>query len=498
MTKRVPQPVTGAVVFPGRVPDGSEVETTAARAGGWYAAAEVPAAVRSEFDRLTVRVDRDRRWAAAAPRRRLPPVVTLPALVVAGAAGVVSGNMDAVLLGSLVLMSTPVLGFVPVRRVQRRWRLRRLTRRWGAHRVPRSAVGPRWQPTLDALAQAERSLRTAGLLEEAAAAGDGLGSALDRAVAGTRVEAEMARIGAAIDAGDPGDRDVGILREELVRAGGTRDALLAANAAAARAMVQLTAAAGSAAAAGTAAVTAARERALGGLGDAVAEAEALLPRDPTFGKRSAAALPRCSNRRSRSAPRCTTTGYAAQRRTVHSVHRIGSRSRRSSHGSGVTCPGQRQPLGHNCSAWLPTMPDVEHRCAHQEQQADDELEHFRSPGVVRVHEGQRDGQEAGGQEEGRDPSLPLIDREFLPSSHGASVHDDHLREEGLGKRSVALNEHLGVGVDHRRRHSVLADWPVFEPHRHLAATVETPAPTTELKSETDPTRLIAIGGVVGV
>lgn len=263
------------------MPDGSE--TVPARAGGWYADAEVPAAVRTELDRLTVRVDRDRRWAASAPKRRLPPVVTLPALAVAGAAGVASPNVDALVIGSLALLATPVLAFVPVRRARRRWRLRRLTRRWAAHRVPRSAVGPPWQPTLDVLAEVERRLRVAGHVEAAGAAGDELGVALARAAAGTEVEAEMVRISTAIGAGDPDDADVRVLRSDLGRAAATRDALAAANADSARRTVRLAATAGSAAAAGTAAVTAARERALGTLDDAVARAEALLPRDAGTG-----------------------------------------------------------------------------------------------------------------------------------------------------------------------------------------------------------------------
>lgn len=268
------------MVFPERVPDGSETMAAPARAGGWYADAEVPSAVRTELDRLTVRVDRDRRWAASAPRRRLPPVVTLPALAVAGAAGVASLDDRGVLIGSLALLATPVLAFVPVRRARRRWRLRRLTRRWAAHRVPRSAVGPRWQPTLDVLAEVERRLRVAGHVEVAGAAGDELGVALARAAAGTEVEAEMLRITTAIGAGDPEDVDVRVLRSDLVRAAAARDALAAANADSAHRLVRLAATAGSAAAAGTAAVTAARERALGTLDDAVTRAEALLPGDP--------------------------------------------------------------------------------------------------------------------------------------------------------------------------------------------------------------------------
>jgi len=269
-----------AVVLPVRVPEGAPVGRAAARAGGWYAGVGVPAAVRTEFDRLTVLVDRDRRWAAAAPKRRLPPVVTLPALAVAGSAGVASGNLDALLVGSLMLLATPVLAFVPVRRTQRRWRLRRLTRQWAAQQVPRSAIGPRWQPALDTLAGTEQSLRRAGLHEPAGTAADVLGLALDRAAAGTRVDAEMTRITAAAAAGDPTDPDVGLLRSDLLRAGGTRDALAAANVAAAARMTHLAATAGSTAAAGAAAVTAVRERALGGLGDAVARADALRPPDP--------------------------------------------------------------------------------------------------------------------------------------------------------------------------------------------------------------------------
>jgi len=268
------------VVLPDRVPDRSEVVGAPSRAGDWYAGPEVPAAVRTEFDRLTVRVDRDRRWAASAPKRRLPPVVTLPALAVAGGVGITSLDPGAVLIGSLMPLATPVLGFVPVRRTQRRWRLRRLTRRWAAQRVARSAVGPRWQPALDALTAAERSLRAAGLPEHAGTAADALGLALDRAAAGTDVEAEITRITAAVDAGDPTDPDVGVLRSDLLRAAQTRDVLVAANRAAADRMTHLAATAGSAAAAGAAAVTAVRERALGELGDAVARADALRPPDP--------------------------------------------------------------------------------------------------------------------------------------------------------------------------------------------------------------------------
>lgn len=251
-----------------------------ARAGGWYNDTDVPAAVRTEFDRLTVRVDRDRRWAAAAPKRRLPPVVSLPALAAVGGAGIVSGDTSALLVGWLLVLTTPVLAFVPIRRAQRRWRLSRLTRRWAAHRVPRSRMGPGWQPALDGLAHAERSLRVAGLLEEAVAAGTALGVALERAAVGSRIDTEMARIGAAVAAGDPSDHDVEGLRADLARAAATRDALLAANTASARRLIHLASTAGSAVAADTAAVTAARERALGSLGQVVAQADALLPEEP--------------------------------------------------------------------------------------------------------------------------------------------------------------------------------------------------------------------------
>lgn len=108
---------------------------------------------------------------------------------------------------------------------------------------------------------------------------DALGLALDRAAAGTRLDVEMDRITAAVDAGDPADPDVGVLRSDLLRAADTRDVLVDANVAAANRMTHLAAAAGSAAAAGAAAVTAVRERALGGLGDAVARADALRPRN---------------------------------------------------------------------------------------------------------------------------------------------------------------------------------------------------------------------------
>lgn len=177
-------------------------------------------------------------------------MVTLPALAVAGGVGIASPTPGAVLIGSLMLLATPVLGFVPVRWTQRRWRLRRLTRRWAAQRVARSAVGPRWQPALDALAAAERSLRAAGLHEHAGTAADALGLSLDRAAAGTDVEAEITRITAAVDAGDPTDPDVAVLRSDLLRAAQTRDVLVAANRAAADRMTHLAATAGSAAAAG--------------------------------------------------------------------------------------------------------------------------------------------------------------------------------------------------------------------------------------------------------
>jgi hypothetical protein len=103
---------------------------------------------------------------------------------------------------------------------------------------PAVLYGPRWQPTFDVLDAAKRPLRLTGLLEGAAAAETALGLALERATtAGTRAEAEMAQIAAAVDApGDPADRDVGVLREDLVRAAGTSDALIAANADSARRM----------------------------------------------------------------------------------------------------------------------------------------------------------------------------------------------------------------------------------------------------------------------
>lgn len=215
------------------------------------------------------------------PRRSggCPRSWTLPALAVAGGAGIASLNPDVVLVGSLMLLATPVLAFVPVRRAKRRWRL---TRRWAAHRIPRSTVGPRWQSALDALAAAERSLRIAGLHEPAGTAADALGLALDRAGAGTRVDAELTRITAAANAGDPADPDVRVLRSDLLQAAESRNALIAANVAAADRLTHLAATAGSAAAAGAAAVNAVRERALGGLGDAVARADALRPRDPNI------------------------------------------------------------------------------------------------------------------------------------------------------------------------------------------------------------------------
>jgi hypothetical protein len=247
-----------------------------------YADGEVPLSTRTEIERLTVRVERDRRWVADGPTRRLPPAVALSTLAVAGVGALATGRADLVLLGLVLLLVTAVLAFVPARRLRRRRRLRRLTRQWAGHRIARASMGARWRPALDVLADSERWLRLTKLPEQAGSAAEELGRALDRARAGTRVDAEIARVGRHADpTADPTkvavDVDVRALQADLVRAVEIRDGLLAANADAAHRIVELTAAARAELADQTAAIAAVRERALGTLTDSTRDAAALLP-----------------------------------------------------------------------------------------------------------------------------------------------------------------------------------------------------------------------------
>lgn len=253
-------------------------------AGGWYADAGVPVAVRTEIERLTARVERDRAWQADAPARRFSPAVPLIVIGLAGAGLLASGESGAILVGVLLLLFVALLCFVPARRARRRRRLRRLGRRWAAHRVERSSVGPAWHPALDSLADSERWLRQRGLPAQAGLAAAELGRALERAASGGRVEREISRVGASLGVGGPedssGDADVRAVRADLARAVTVRDGLLDANVGAATRLAQLAVATDAELTARTAAVEAVRERALGTLSDAVLEASTLLPDPP--------------------------------------------------------------------------------------------------------------------------------------------------------------------------------------------------------------------------